>query len=191
MKRGIVKQKDKTYPALIMDSLVEWKKGLSHTKSLQKDLCIVFDFSTTKSHIITTEKMLYNIDIIFLDEHMKIVDFAKKAIPRVEPYISKSPCKYVIESNVGLLNLRKGTYLKLITYPNNTDNMLVLDDEGNIQGEIRGGERILSRPHTKQLIHLTNIAHKSKKNEDYIKVGKFIEKVIIKQNTQEEEYVYE
>jgi len=67
--------------------------------------------------------------------------------------------------------------------------MQVLDDTGKILMNIKGGERIFSRQHTKDIVDLVNkIKHGKADSED---LGKYIADVIKTQDTQDPEYVYE
>ena len=67
--------------------------------------------------------------------------------------------------------------------------MQVLDEDGKNQMNIKGNERIYSRKHTAQLIKLAKTAEESKDDKDYKKLGKVMVSIIIKQDTQEQEYV--
>jgi len=67
--------------------------------------------------------------------------------------------------------------------------MQVLDDTGKILMNIKGGERIFSRQHTKDIVDLVN---KIKRGKASLKdLGKYIADVIKTQDTQDPEYVYE
>ena len=68
--------------------------------------------------------------------------------------------------------------------------MVVLDEKGNTQMELIGGERIFSREHTRKLIFLAKKAAKSKDKADYRKLGKTMFQFIEKQDTQKQEFVH-
>jgi hypothetical protein len=55
--------------------------------------------------------------------------------------------------------------------------------------ELKGGERIFSRVNSRALIHYAKKARKSKKDRDYMILGKKMFKYIDTQNRQTQEYV--
>lgn len=65
-------------------------------------------------------------------------------------------------------------------------NMVLLDHNGNPQMYLRGGELVISRVETKKLIDL---AKSIKNEEDYIKLGKYMYEVRMKQRARKPEYV--
>ena len=52
--------------------------------------------------------------------------------------------------------------------------MLVLDSNGDVQMTLVGGERIISRVKTKQLVKAALKAYKSDSDSDYRRVGRII-----------------
>ena len=52
--------------------------------------------------------------------------------------------------------------------------MLVLDENGDVQFRLEGGERIFSRISTKKFIKAAIKAYRSDKDSDYKKVGKLV-----------------
>jgi len=69
------------------------------------------------------------------------------------------------------------------------EHMQVLDDEGVILMNIKGGERIFSREHTQQLVEMVKQVKRGQKTEEDL--GKLMAKIIKIQDNQEPEYVYE
>ena len=67
--------------------------------------------------------------------------------------------------------------------------MQILDENGKVQGNIQGDERIFSRKHTARLMELASTAAKTKSNNDYKKLGMAMMRMIEKQDTQKQEYV--
>lgn len=67
--------------------------------------------------------------------------------------------------------------------------MHVLDENGKVQTNIEGDERIFSRKHTAKLLELAEKAHSSEADNDYKKLGMAMMRMIDKQDTQEQEYV--
>ena len=68
-------------------------------------------------------------------------------------------------------------------------SMKVLAQDGSIQMELVGGERIFSRKNTVTLIKLAKIAYSSNNDKDYKKLGKRLFKYLHKQDTNTPEYV--
>jgi hypothetical protein len=67
--------------------------------------------------------------------------------------------------------------------------MLVLDENGNVQMELEGGERIFSRKNTRVLIKFALKANKTKQDKDYKNLGKKIFKFLDVQENNNPEYV--
>ena len=67
--------------------------------------------------------------------------------------------------------------------------MLVLDSEGNVQMKLIGGERIISRIKTKQLVKAALKAYKTDNDSDYKRVGRMILKELNAQDDRPTQYV--
>ena len=67
--------------------------------------------------------------------------------------------------------------------------MYILGSDGTPQMDLVGGERIISRIETKEIIRKAKKANKSKQDKDYKKLGKYVFKVFEKQDNREPEYV--
>jgi hypothetical protein len=67
--------------------------------------------------------------------------------------------------------------------------MKVLAPDGSTQMELKGGERIVSRRETKILLKKAIKANLSQEDKDYKALGKYIFKVLKKQDEREPEYV--
>lgn len=74
---------------------------------------------------------------------------------------------------------------KLFMY-NQGGNLIQLNGKGEPETVLKGEERIFSIPHTKEIV---NKATKAKTKEDIVELGKQVEKILQKQNTQKPEYV--
>lgn len=70
-----------------------------------------------------------------------------------------------------------------------TNHMQVLDDTGVVLMNIKGGERIFSRIHTKQLVDMAAAVRKGKKTAK--DMGKLMADIVATQDNTEPEYVYE
>ena len=69
------------------------------------------------------------------------------------------------------------------------NKMMVLDENGDVQMQLDGGERIFSRHDTKILIKFAKKAYDSKDPEDYKKLGKKLFKFLEIQMGNETQYV--
>ena len=69
------------------------------------------------------------------------------------------------------------------------NKMMVLDENGEVQMQLDGGERIFSRHDTKILIKLSKKAYESKDPEDYKKLGKKLFKFLEIQMGNDTQYV--
>ena len=67
--------------------------------------------------------------------------------------------------------------------------MYVIGPDGQPQMELIGGERIISRRETKELIRKAKQAKKSKSELDYKKLGRYMFRILDGQNSRPEEYV--
>jgi hypothetical protein len=67
--------------------------------------------------------------------------------------------------------------------------MIVIGPRGKPQVELKGGERIFSRPNTKTLIRIAKRGYKSKRDSDYKTLGKKVFEYIKIQNGNDPEYV--
>ena len=61
--------------------------------------------------------------------------------------------------------------------------------DGGVQMELEGGERIVSRRETKILVKKAKKAYNSELDSDYKSLGKYMFKVLNKQDKREPEYV--
>lgn len=88
----------------IADSELEREKGLMYRESLDENSGMLFIFPDSKTRGFWMKNTLIPLDILFIDDSLKIVDI-KTAIPCYsEPcaiYTSNLPAKYVLEVNSG------------------------------------------------------------------------------------------
>ena len=80
------------------------KQGLSGRSHLPKGYGMLFVYSTSARHSMWMIKMKFPLDIIWLDEEMKIVNITKGCFPCISEcisYSSKYKVKYAIEMTAG------------------------------------------------------------------------------------------
>jgi bifunctional DNA-binding transcriptional regulator/antitoxin component of YhaV-PrlF toxin-antitoxin module len=93
---------------------------------------------------------------------------------------------YVVEVNINS-GIKVGDELEFIDEPETV--MKVLAPDGSTQMELYGGERIVSRRETKILIRKAKKAYDSKSDRDYKSLGKYMFKVLKRQDSRDPEYV--
>ncbi len=89
----------------------------------------------------------------------------------------------LIEMPIQVGNNRKEVIME------NSDKMLVLDSNGEVQMELDGGERIFSRNHTKTLIKFAKKAASLDNDNGYRALGKRMFKFLQVQSDTAPEYV--
>jgi uncharacterized membrane protein (UPF0127 family) len=182
-------------------------KGLLGVKagSMPKNAGLVLKYDQATPINITMVGMKFPIDIIFVRN-----DAVQKVMPADigdENIVINDVSDFVVEVPQGSgIGIKKGDKVEW-TGEKKEDGtiekaeggvvaaaegaMHVLDENGKVQGNIEGDERIFSRKHTEALCSLAEKAFESKSNNDYKKLGMAMMRMIDKQDTQEQEYVKE
>lgn len=95
----------KEYLLMVADNQTTREKGLSGTSSLKQNLgmLFIFDKSSTDKSCIWMKDMTYDIDILWFNDEMKLVDLKTNVLAGSYPevYCPKVPAKYVVELNSG------------------------------------------------------------------------------------------
>jgi len=92
------------FDAQIADTEKTRQQGLSGTESLSANQAMVFIFDTNHRWPIWMKDMNYPIDIVWLDESKKIVDFVEDVPPESYPeksFYPKEDARYVVELKSG------------------------------------------------------------------------------------------
>ena len=126
------------------------------------------------------------LDIIFIDEDLEVIK-VQEGVPNDETMIEAPGVAYVLEVNANS-GIQVGDELDL-EEDNKGPVMKVLAQDGSDQYELWGGERIVSRRETKILIKKAKKAQLSSKESDYKSLGKYIFKVLDRQDNRDPEYV--
>lgn len=128
------------------------------------------------------------LDIIFINDELEVTSVGEGK-PNTEDIISGTG-SYVLELNQNS-GVKEGDELSFNPNKNvkKSDTMLVLDSSGNPQMELKGGERIFSRAHTKTLIKFAKKAATTDRENDYVMLGKRMFKFLQAQSEAEPEYV--
>ena len=81
----------------------EVQTGLMYRESMTDKQGMLFIFPNVAMHSFYMKNTQFPLDIIFVDEHLKIASFQKNAQPLNETSLSSQvPIKYVLEINAGL-----------------------------------------------------------------------------------------
>lgn len=196
MKNITINISDKQYVVHIAESEKEKTIGLSETPQLNKDGGMLFDYSSDlqDSLVFNTINMEFPIDIIFIndDDEVVAVEYGEPKSEEVIECIADKgeKLKYVLEVNANS-GIRVGDELEFEDEDISEEEiskMYILGSDGKPQMELLGNERICSRGHTRGLIKRAKKANKSKEEKDYKSLGKYMFKILDKQNTQEPEY---
>lgn len=126
------------------------------------------------------------LDIVFIDEDQEVIK-VQEGIPEDETMIEAPRVAYVLEVNANS-GIQVGDELSL-EEDNKGPVMKVLAQDGSDQYELWGGERIVSRRETRILIKKAKKAQLSSKESDYKSLGKYIFKVIDRQDHRDPEYI--
>lgn len=129
------------------------------------------------------------LDIVFINEDLEVIEVIQGE-PLSEELHEVEDVAYVLEVNKDS-GIHKGDDLDFNTGDKEElkDSMYVLNEHGEVQMTLEGGERIFSRPHTKILIKFAKKANKTKSDSDYRALGKRLFKFINIQENTTPEYV--
>lgn len=198
MKETIINISDKIYLVQIAETEEERETGLSKTEKLDQDSGMLFVMPEGQGQVaFTMEDMSYDLDLIFINEDDEVYDVQYGKAGSKDPIISTSEdiVKYVLEVNPNS-GIKVGDELEFTDCPDceevedvEVDKMYVIGPDGQPQMELVGGERIISRRETKELIRKAKQAKKSKSELDYKKLGRYMFRILDGQNSRPEEYV--
>lgn len=198
MQETIINISDKIYLVQIAETEKEREIGLSKTEKLDQDSGMLFVIPEGQSQVaFTMEDMSYDLDLIFINEDDEVYDVQYGKAGSKDPIISTSEdiIKYVLEVNPNS-GIKIGDELEFTDCPDceeveddEVDKMYVIGPDGQPQMELVGGERIISRKETKELIRKAKQAKKSKSDLDYKKLGRYMFRILDGQNSRPEEYV--
>ena len=180
---------DQEFSLLVAKTEEEKTQGLSNTDSLPED-GMLFDYSENPETELTfnTVDMKYPIDIVFVNDKdiVVAVETCEPSDELIEVTADEGELlKYVIE-----VKANSGIQIgDEIEFDDDSDEMYMLDENGQPVYTIKSGARIFSRIHTRKLIRAAKKAKKSKDDKDYKKLGKLMFKILDVQDNQESEYV--
>lgn len=193
MKKAIVTIGNKTYKCKVAETEEQKQKGLMGVEELPSDEGMLFIWEEEGTQQMWMKNCSIPLDQIAIndDEEVTIV---YQAEPNNETLIPFTNAKYILEVNTNS-GIKEGDEVE-IDFEDDEDKyvMKVLAPDGSTQMNLQGGERIMSRKSTRQLIKWAKRAEAVKDNEDlytrYCKrLGKIMFKELKAQDEREPEYV--
>lgn len=177
---------DKTYSVREAITNEEKVQGLNNSKELSEDEGMIFYWDEPQQVSMTMKDCNIPLLICFFDEDQECISVQKGEPLSKEPIICEN-VKFVVELHPSA-PVKVGDELDL---PGDDDEyvMQVLGSDGSIQMQLKGGERIFSRPNTKMLLKWSKQAYNSDNPSDYKRLGKLIFKYLDQQDNRDPEYV--
>lgn len=186
----------KTYYVYVPETEDEYKTGLSKHKSLDEDEGMLFCYDSPQRLLTYTMRdTILDLDIIFIDEEGVVISVHRAKGNSSKP-IQERYAQFVLELPMGS-GVKPGFEMDELDEDFTEEEkdfakqnkMLVLDENGDVQMKLEGGERIVSRIETRKLIKQALKAYRLDSDEEYIKLGKLVFKILKKQDSREPEYV--
>ena len=197
MKEIKIEIADKEYKVLVAESEEEREQGLSNVESMDDDEGMLFVMPEGQKQVVfNTIEMEFDIDLIFIDQNDEVYNVVLGKAHSEENIVStpegeNGRTKYVLEVNANS-GIQIGDELDIEDEDEISDEelkMYIIGSDGKPQMDLVGGERIISRRETKEIIRKAKKANKSKTDSDYKKLGKYIFNVFKKQDSRPNEYV--
>lgn len=113
MRAGTVAIGDREWSVSIASTSSELEAGLGGAESLAPGTGMLFDLGSAGAVRVTTEPMLFDIDIIFINSELQVVSVAHDVAPG---YLvtEETPCHYFLEVNAGeAAGIEAGDYVEI------------------------------------------------------------------------------
>ena len=199
MNKVTIEIADKEYKVLIAETEEERTQGLGNVESMDDDEGMLFIMPEDPGQVVfNTEEMEFDIDLVFINQDDEVYNIVLGKAHSSEPIIStpegeEGRTKYVLEVNANS-GIQIGDELDFEDEEDDiseeeVDKMYILGSDGKPQMDLVGGERIVSRLETKQLIKKAKKANREKTENAYKKLGKYMFKILEKQDKRQSEYV--
>ena len=185
-----VRVNNKEYDVEVARTEEEKETGLSNIEYLPDDEGMLFIYDTPQEVGFWMKDTLIPLDIVFINDEEEVIS-VHQGIPNDETPIIEDDVLYVLEVSAGS-GIKTGDEIEFEDEENSkplNNKMLVLNENGEVQMELEGGERIFSRKNTKVLIKFALKADKTKQDKDYKNLGKKIFKFLDIQESNNPEYV--
>lgn len=199
MKETIIEIADKKYKVLVAETEEERIQGLGNVESMDDDEGMLFIMPEDQGQVVfNTEEMEFDIDLVFINQDDEVYNVVLGKAHSSDLIISTPDeeddrTKYVLEVNANS-GIQIGDELDFEDDEDDiseeeVDKMYILGSDGKPQMDLVGGERIISRLETKQLIKKAKKANREKTENAYKKLGKYMFKILEKQDNRDPEYV--
>lgn len=191
MKKITIEIEETPYQVLVADTDETRERGLQGIKSMPKSKGMLFKWEKPGNRSFWMKNTLIPLIQCFLNSDMEVVKVLKRE-PLDETLMGFDDIQYVLELNADE-DVKEGDEMT-IGDNNNTPVMKIIGSDGNVQGELVGGERIVSRKETKVLIRKAKKVYsvkddESKYNSACKSLGKYMFKVLKGQDGRQAEYV--
>lgn len=177
----------KEYTVTVAETEEEKEIGLQNKESLPEDEGMLFIYDESEDIGFWMEDTQIPLDIIFINEDYEVISIAKGQ-PESKDIHEEEDVKFVLELNIDS-GVSVGDELEFLEDEKPNTKMLVLDENGEVQLELDGGERIFSRKNTKTLLKMAARATKSQKESDFKALGRKVFQYLKDQDERDEEYV--
>lgn len=178
---------NKKYDVQVMESEEDKEKGLQDVNYLPENEGMLFIYEEPEEISFWMDQTPLPLDVIFINEDYEVIS-VHQGVPNSQEPMTEQNVMYVLEVNEGS-GIKAGDELEFEDDEKSESKMLVLDENGDVQMTLEGGERIFSRANTKILIKMANRAYKSKKDSDYAALGNKVFKFLDKQDSNTPEFV--
>lgn len=190
---------NKEYQLLVARTEKEKAKGLQDVEEMDDNEGMLFDYSDEPQEELSfwMKSTTIPLDIIFVSDDDEVL-CVKKGVPESEEYLTckstRHKIAYVIELNQGS-GVKKGDDIDFDDFDESKylelepNKMYVIGSDGTPQAELEGGERIISRIKTRQIIKAAKKAYITKSDKDYKKLGKLVFNEFDAQDNREQQYV--
>lgn len=185
-----IKVNNKEFNVEVARTDAEKEIGLSNIHYLSDDEGMLFIYNEPQEVSFWMKDTFIPLDIIFINDEEEVIS-VYKGIPEDETPITENNVLYVLEvlQGSGINQGDEVDFEEDVEEQITNKKMLVLDENGDVQMELDGGERIFSRKNTKVLIKFALKAYKTKQDKDYKTVGKKLFKFLNIQENNNPEYV--
>lgn len=160
MKEIKIEIADKEYKVLVAESEEEREQGLSNVESMDDDEGMLFVMPEDQKQVVfNTIEMEFDIDLIFIDQNDEVYNVVLGKAHSEENIVStpegeNGRTKYVLEVNANS-GIQIGDELDIEDEDEISDEelkMYIIGSDGKPQMDLVGGERIISRRETKEII---------------------------------------
>lgn len=184
-----VKVGELIYDVEVAKTDAEKEKGLSKINYLPDDEGMLFIYEEPEDVGFWMKDTYIPLDIVFINDENEVISVAEGK-PEDETIHEEDDVLYVLEVNAGS-GIKPGDEVEFPEEQSEKvkSKMLVLDENGEVQMELDGGERIFSRKNTRTLIRFALKANRTKQDSDYKALGKKIFKFLDIQESNNPEYV--